>query len=270
MCRLLAVVSSEATDFRFGLRDAPRSLAALSPQHPDGWGIAVHGHHGWELHKHAACAHTDSRFDDLAATARGVLLVAHVRKRTVGPIGIANTHPFLRGSWVFAHNGTIEDLAYLEARTSPERRAEIVGQTDSELLLAWLLTVIDAAGPTTEARDRALAVAMYEATASPKLGAANFLLCDGTTMWAHRFGRTLFWLERGTGDRVVPSRRSEETQAIVDTPWSARRRALLIASEAMTHEPWNELPERSLVRVEGGSEPSLTFLLGGEGVHSVR
>src|SRR6187431_1367309 len=98
MCRLLGVVSSEATDFRFSLNEAPRCLARLSPDHPHGWGIAVHAEkHGWDLHKHAACAGEDERFGAIAADARGEVLIAHVRKRTVGPIGIENTHPFRSG-----------------------------------------------------------------------------------------------------------------------------------------------------------------------------
>src|SRR5688572_3599416 len=104
MCRLLGVVSTEATDYAFSLRHAARSLASLSRHHPDGWGLAVHARgRGWDVHRHPACAGDDPRFDAIAAQARGEVLVAHIRKRTVGPLGTDNTHPFSSGSWVFAH-----------------------------------------------------------------------------------------------------------------------------------------------------------------------
>jgi predicted glutamine amidotransferase len=259
MCRLLVAVSSEATDYRFSLRQAPRSLAALSREHPDGWGIAVHNdERGWELSKHPACAGDDDRFAGAAAAAHGKILVAHVRKRTVGPVGPLNTHPFQRGRWVFAHNGTILDTAWLEEQTSAERRGEVEGETDSERFFAFLLTVIDRAEPGRV--DAAIGAAMSSAIARPGFGAVNFVLADGAVLYAHRHGRTLHLLERGRGDRVRSSRTSIETGAVVDTPWSARRTAILIASEHMTDEPWQEIAEGSLIRVDCGAIPTWRVL----------
>ena len=255
MCRLLAVVSSEATDYRFSLRHAPRSLAALSREHPDGWGLAVHNdERGWELSKHPACAGQDERYDDAAAAAHGKILIAHVRKRTIGPVGVLNTHPFRRGRWVFAHNGTIPDTSWLEDRTSDERRREIEGETDSERLFAFLLSAIDRARPGEA--DAILADEIGAAIARPGFGAANFILSDGNVLYAHRHGRTLHLLERGRGDRVRSSRESMETGAVVETPWSARRVAVLMASEHMTDEPWQAVEEGSLLRVDAGAFPT--------------
>jgi predicted glutamine amidotransferase len=65
MCRLLGIVSSEPTEFRLILQEAPRSLAALSHEHRDGWGIAIFESKSsqatapecdWRLHKAIACA----------------------------------------------------------------------------------------------------------------------------------------------------------------------------------------------------------------------
>ncbi|QUS47087.1 hypothetical protein [Salmonella enterica] len=41
MCRLLGIVASELTEFGLVLTEAPRCLATLSREHPDGWGIAT-------------------------------------------------------------------------------------------------------------------------------------------------------------------------------------------------------------------------------------
>src|SRR5687767_14363715 len=142
MCRLLGIVSSEPTEFRIVLKEAPRSMAALSRDHPDGWGLAVYEEQraiGWRLHKGTLCASEDDEFHKLAVGSRGEMLVAHIRQRTVGVTSLENTHPFHNGRWVFAHNGTIKDQDFLRVRISSARREEIRGQTDSELLFAYLL-----------------------------------------------------------------------------------------------------------------------------------
>lgn len=261
MCRLLGVVAGETTDFCFALHQAPRSLASLSKEHPHGWGVAVYEPAaGWSVQKRPVAAHEDSAFHDLAACSRGALLLAHVRYRTVGDTRVENTHPFRRGRWVFAHNGTIQDTAYLRANASPERLAEVTGDTDSELFFAFLLSRMDGAGladvPASAATDALLRRTMTELVARPQFGACNFLLSDGETLYAHRFGRTLFLLDRRPGDPVRTSRVSLETGAVLETPWTARRRAVLVASEHLSDEPWQGVEEGTLLRVDGGREPA--------------
>jgi glutamine amidotransferase len=238
MCRLLGVTSSEPTDFQSALRDGPRSLAALSREHPDGWGIAVYdaGASRWGVDKGVLCAGDDERFHRLAAGSRGDVLVSHVRKKTIGAMSLENTHPFQRDRWVFAHNGTVADLEWLRSRSSSPRLAQIAGETDSELLFAWLLTCLDAEGlahaPACERADRALARATREAREQPGLGAVTFLLSDGHTTYAHRFGRSMFLLERRSPD------------------------AVLVASERLTaEEDWETVEEGALVRVERRPTP---------------
>lgn len=260
MCRLIGVVASERTDFRFSLQDAPKSLAALSREHPHGWGIAIHSRDvGWKLQKRAVCAYDDAHFKEAAGESRGEVLLSHIRQKTVGPTRLENTHPFQQGPWVFAHNGTIENVAYLRANISPARRAEITGDTDSELFFAYLLTRLDAANLTERAAaaltDSAITRAMRDALSQTSFGACNFLLSNGETLYAHRFGRTLFALERSPGDEVVPERASAETGAVLTTRWTTKRRAVLLASEAMTDEPWREIEEGTLLRVDRLPQP---------------
>jgi predicted glutamine amidotransferase len=260
MCRLLAIAANEPTDFKIVLREAPRSLAALSREHRDGWGIAVFDVRSsqWQIDKGAACASEDERFHRLAVGSRGELLVSHVRQKTIGETSLANTHPFERGRWVFAHNGTIKDVAWLRARASPERGAEIYGETDSELLFAWILTRLDEAGLTSQPASRETDVAIGAASRAAReregFGAFNFLLSDGTTTYAHRFGRSMFLLERHPED-AVRTRRTARDGTIVETPWSPGRTAIFVASERITDEPWQHVEEGVLLRVERAPVP---------------
>ena len=243
MCRLLGVVSSEPTDYRFSLREAARSLQRLSEEHPHGWGLAVSTRErGWEHHRHLAPAHESERFRGLADVLRGEMLIAHVRKATVGGVSCENTHPFRQGAWVFAHNGTIGAVEELRSRASRERLAEIEGQTDSEVLFAFLLTALDVPG-----RDREAALARACSTLRrPEVGTSNFLLSDGATLYAHRSGRTLFTLLRG----------HQEAPPLAAADVLRRRRvAVLIASEPMTDEPWRGVEEGALLAIDAGASP---------------
>lgn len=234
MCRLLGVVSAEDIDHSLLLLHSERSLAMLSVEHPHGWGIALHESDvGWIVRRGVARAGDDPQFHEVATTARSRMLVAHVRRRTVGALSLANTHPFRRGCWVFAHNGTIPEVHALTHRVSERRRREIEGETDSELLFALLLTAIDQAGATEGVQharpgavDTALADAMAAVTA--RSGAATFLCSDGDVLYAFRHGRTLHILETAVRGTV----------------------AVLVASEQLTDEPWRAVAEATLVRVD--------------------
>jgi glutamine amidotransferase len=217
MCRMFGMVADRPIPSRDLLHDAPRSLRALSREHPDGWGIAVHDG-AWTVERGTRCAHACERFAAVGDRAARIV-IAHVRKRTVGPVSLVNTHPFRHGDLVFAHNGTLGDAHALAARTAPEHLAEIEGDTDSERLFALVRTQIAAAGDIS----RGVAAAVRALHALPAPGSANFLLSCGERLYAHRLGRSLFMLERSG--------------------------ATLVASEPLTDEPWREVPEGALVEL---------------------
>ncbi len=215
------------------LRDAPRSLKALARVHKDGWGVAIREAADWVIHRSVESAEICPRYDQLVDAIRSPLVIAHVRQRTRGEVKLANTHPFRRGQLVFGHNGTVQTLEPLVARTSAARRAEIEGETDSEQLFAFLATHVDDAADL----ESGITAAVRELHALGDLGSTSFLLSNGSQIFAHRLGRSL--------DVLV---RTGETPAIV------------VASEPLTDEAWTQLPERSLSVLEG-STPQLRQLI---------
>ena len=267
MCRLLGIVASEPTGFGLGLTGAPRCLATLSREHRDGWGIAIHdASTTWNLQRGIVPAGDDSRFHELATKSRGRLLVAHIRQKTVGPTRLENTHPFVESGWAFAHNGTIKVTEPLRAGASPARLAAVLGETDSELFFAYVLTRLDEAGLThlgdeaSRARATVLLQDVMTDLRAQKIGAFNFLLSDGITTFAHRFGRSLYVLERSPTDPVRKQRDVGDGATLV-TRWTARRQAILIASESTTDEPWAEVADGTLLRIERLPTP---FIVGAE------
>lgn len=265
MCRLVGIVASELTEFALCLKEAPRSLATLSREHPDGWGIAIHEGQrevSWALHKGIQRADLDHRFHEVAGRSRGRVLVSHIRQKTVGPTSIENTHPFERDGWIFAHNGTVKQQTYLRERISASRTAQITGDTDSEALFSFFLTRLDAAKSTVArcptSRDHATAI-LAGAAAELRhhdVGAFNFVMSDGETTFVHRYGRSLFMLERRPGDPVRERRELCPDTTLV-TKWTPRRHAILVASERITDEPWEEIREGSFLRIDRDPQPTV-------------
>ncbi len=231
MCRLLGIVADVPQGFQRCLRDAPRSLAVLGRDHTDGWGIAVYETRvGWNVKKHTAGASADPEFDATVADAAGTLLVAHVRKRTVGEVSFVNTHPFRRGDWVFAHNGTIDQATALQAGIASTGVMPI-GNTDSELLFAFLMARLASHPAALSSRimtDMVLARAVADLANMPSLGTATFVLSDGVSLYAYRHGCPMYLLERRAQGRLE---------------------AILVASEAITAEAWTAVPERTLLAI---------------------
>jgi glutamine amidotransferase len=232
---MLGIVAARPIALRALLRDVPRSLAALSREHPHGWGIASSDQSGWSLHKNDSCAASCASYDRLATTVTSSLAIAHVRQKTVGGTSLTNTHPFRRGRFVLAHNGTVSDVEALVRRCSARRLAEIEGETDSERLFAFVASRVD---ESTDV-ETGVAQAVRELHRVRNVGAVSFLFSDGEHLFAHRWGRTLYLLLR--------SPEGEKT--------ARRARSVTIASEKLTDEPWQEVAEGALLAIGVGERP---------------
>lgn len=116
-----------------------------------------------------------------------------------------------------------------------------------------------AEGAANVETDRAIGSAARAAREREGFGAFNFVLSDGTTTYAHRFGRSMFLLERGPADAVV-SRRASRDGTVLETPWSARRTAIFIASEHITDEPWQSVQDGALLRIDRSPAPHCRLL----------
>src|SRR5688500_1353863 len=122
MCRMLGLVAARPASARDLLHDAPSSLRVLSHEHADGWGAAFRIDGDWRIERSTSCAARCTTYERLAAIEARVV-VAHIRKATVGDLALANTHPFRRGDFVFAHNGTVHAIDVIASRTSREQLA---------------------------------------------------------------------------------------------------------------------------------------------------
>ena len=240
MCRLFAQHASPEHDHTEPLCEAPNALREQSLRHPHGWGIGWYDADGVQVRRGVMPAHADEAFCDAAREARSRIVLAHVRDASVGAVIEENTHPFVYGRWLFAHNGTVARFrqqdrvrARLEAEIHPVFRAAMAGETDSERCFFLFLTRLTGRLPAgcqadVERVRRALAeaVAIVSRIADGRSrptgdrSSLNLLVTNGSLIAVCRHGRPLYIAAPGPGG-------SE----------------LAVASEPIGGRDWAELPE---------------------------
>ena len=141
MCRLYGFQATEPTRLECSLVRAQNALMAQSVMdregltHGHGWGVAEHPDGLPFVEKQAWAAYHGEHFKKTAARLYSRMAVAHVRRATVGAPGLENTHPFVHGVWLFAHNGTVPNFEQVRSSLLPGldelHRSEIRGPARS-------------------------------------------------------------------------------------------------------------------------------------------
>lgn len=150
------------------------------PGHKDGWGIvSFRGGMPYYIQRSAEPAFKDPAFDSSVREVSKLeppnILIAHVRALSQGVASIPNTHPFIMGGLVLAHNGTMMDF-------TPRTRHKPVGETDSELLMALLADRMEDEGSLR----RAVTSLVKEDISKNKFSAAILLISDGQKLYGYR------------------------------------------------------------------------------------
>lgn len=224
--------------------------------HRDGWGIAFFEGRGVRvfLDPQPSC---ESPVAELVRhyPIRSLNVIAHIRKATQGPVGLENTHPFMRELWgrywIFAHNGNLTDYA-------PELDGSVlpVGQTDSELVFCALLQALRQRFPGGAPARSALRDALddFAALVRPH-GPFNFLLSNGDCLFAHR-STELHYLVR-QAPFAVAHLKDQDVAVDFNEVTSPDDRVVLVATLPLTdNETWTPLPVgRVALFVDGAYQP---------------
>jgi predicted glutamine amidotransferase len=259
MCRLYGLQANERTKIECSLVRAQNALMEQSKgdreglTHGHGWGVASHPDGVPFVEKQAWAAYHGEHFQKIAKRIYSKSVIAHVRRATVGSPGIENTHPFVHGVWLFAHNGTVPNFDQVRDRmleeTDPLHRTEIHGSTDSEHLFRFLMSLWEhnPERPLIETLRIGLERVIdwcREIDPNKKIG-LNVIWTDGERMVGSRLNRTLWYLER---DGVVRCEICGKTH--VHHSAKEHYRAVEIASEPITHERWLQVPNGTVFSVD--------------------
>lgn len=277
MCRFFAVYANRPVSVERLLVGGPGSLAEQSRRdaqhesHLDGWGLGYYERDTPHVVRRPKAAHDDPEFLAAAPRVRSHLVLAHIRQASVGGPCEANTHPFHHGCWLFAHNGTVTGFdqasLYLKREVAGRLLDRMQGQTDSELVLYWLLSRFERAGFSLELpasdlgelveilADSIRRLDAHSAEFSDEPAKLNFLLTDGRHLVASRWRHTLQWLDReAAGDALAPH------PITPGPPERAALAAVVVASEPICAGAWQEVPDRSILTVDGSIHAQLHLL----------
>ena len=251
MCQLLGMNCNVPTDICFSFRGFS-ARGGGTDVHGDGFGIAFFEGRGCRVFLDPEPAR-DSRVAELirCTPIHSTNVVAHVRKATHGPVGLANCHPFQRElwgrHWVFAHNGNLD--------LPPSRPAfyRPVGDTDSETAFCALLDDLRARFPEEKPPLGDLLSVLSERTRQlAARGPFNYLLSDGEHLFAHA-STALFHIVRCAP--FGPAHLVDEDLAVdfaaLTTP---RDRVAVIATAPLTdNEEWTRLENGSVTVFHDGA-----------------
>lgn len=213
MCRHFAYVGP-STSLRQLLLEPDHGLLTQSwaPRHQqfgtvnaDGFGV------GWYApgdpvparYRRAVPIWADRSFADVARVTFSSGVLAAVRSATEGMAPDESAAaPYAEGRWLFSHNGRVDGwpqvLEGLAAGLPASRLLSMEASVDSALLWALVLERLEAG----EDPAAALASVVNGVSAVAK-GRLNFLLTDGTRIFATTAGDTLFWHSSPRGTAVA-------------------------------------------------------------------
>ncbi len=241
MCRLFASRSTAPIHVDRLLLDSKASLCTLSQEHRHGWGIGQYRAGAPELHRNTLPAYEDPEFAKVARAAESDLILAHIRRRSVGEYSVEDNHPFRHGRYLFAHNGTVQRFeqhkSAIEALIDPELLPLLRGSTDSERLFLVFLTRLKSRAAFDAPTLDDLAAALAQTTAAvdkldPGPGQQHlltFLVTDGEHLIGIRHGEKELYLSRAEATSGSPAH-------------------LFLASEPLsTEDRWELVPDGQIL-----------------------
>lgn len=250
MCELLGMECNVPTDIVFSFTALAVRGGKTGP-HADGWGLALYEGRTARVFLDPAPAANSALAQFVREhPIKTLLAIAHVRRKTRGPISLANTHPFVRELWgrhfVFAHNGTVKNTSRLKlGRFTP------IGKTDSELAFCALLGALqhEFRSPPS-ARELGDAVAHHSRLIGRE-GTFNFLLGDGQQLFA-RCSTKLHYIVR-KAPFATATLADEDVFVDFATVTSPADRVAVVATQPLTRdEAWTAGEPGTLWVFRGG------------------
>lgn len=227
MCELLGINSEEKIE----CNEILQTFFSHGVDNPDGWGLATFYGNAVSLEKEPTSS-LDSVYlknrltDDIVED----VLIAHIRKASIGSLEYKNSHPFaLRDHfgrlWTLAHNGTFFEGAILEPYVKLQK-----GRTDSERVLYYLVDRVNVGQKekgrelSEEERFSIVDEVIHRITPNNKV---NLLIYDGDLFYVHTNHKDSLHL-------------------------CQKDKTLLVSTKPLNEDRWEKVPLNTLLAYRGG------------------
>lgn len=197
MCELFGFTSAASREISQELK----SFFGHSPQHPDGWGLAVFDSSNANIEKEPVPAFESVYLSHrISVPISAKLALAHIRKASVGNIRYGNTHPFagrdaFGKKWVLTHNGT------LFSEPEKERYEQFqAGTTDSERILARFLEIIGSKSEEPTVSDCVEILNRLMDKLSVGNNKINMMISDGVHLFVYANHAEKLWMREHTDE----------------------------------------------------------------------
>lgn len=268
MCRLFGLMAAAPVGLEISMVDAPAQCRALGQLNPDGWGLGFFEDGAPRMLKQVLPAQGELTREQAQGRAEARLFLAHVRRSSRAPRALGHCHPFTHDGWLFAHNGALFPLLEKWVR-SRVGAVNYEGHTDSEAIFRWILQNVEKAARP----DEGIRAAVEPLVADGQFSSLNFLLAGPGVLYAFRYAvrsagyYSLYYLHRPPGSEMEAT--SRDVFSRLRTGGLARHRAVLVASEALTPEPWRALGMGELLCVRESLETAIISVVpAGEAGHA--
>ena len=251
------------------ISDDAKTLDKKMKVESDGWGIGFFEGKAPFILKKAVSVSEDERFKNIVEAVSSKLVIAHIRKASVGEKKESNTHPFRFGTWLFAHMGTVADFRKIKPRLKKNlpvsHRKKIKGTPDSEYCFYLFLHYLRRAGslmkgniPVSKAesaiKQTVRTIREFNRNLkSTEDSTLNFLITNGQYLLASRVGLPLYYIIR---DEPVPKTVEQPEDDFNEKtklhPLQGGGKSIIVAGEKITDEQgWTELEDLSLISITG-------------------
>lgn len=250
MCRLFGYVTESPCAVADLLgEEGLEAFTSLTAVHSDGWGMAWQTPEGTRTTSSPHSADVDDDYRKLVAEPLSNAGFVHLRWATGGlEVRPENTHPFLTDDAAFAHNGHIHPIGELEELLTPESKARLRGDTDSERYFHFVHQCVEEYGDEAEGVTHALATLVKK---FPRCS-LNALMLTSTHMFAIHINsradsplRALREMFDDEGD--IPPRHMTEYFAM---DYRETEHGLEIVSSGLGQPGWTPVPADTAVMVD--------------------
>lgn len=263
MCELFGLCSNKDVSISFSWH----GFVKRGRKHRDGWGVAWYvpkfyrGKYigmGVALVKEPRPSVSSPVAKLLEHGIRSNIVISHVRLATSGEPSYVNTHPFVRllngVEWVFAHNGSVEGVKSIKLTYYHP-----AGETDSEHAFCYIMDNLVGI-EEAELFENILSIVNDVSD----YGSFNFLMSNGTYLFAHTNDGRLYYLLRHPPHRGYARLIDDEDFRIhLGEMKSDDEFATLIATKPLTDENWIQMDLEKLYVFRDGD---LVLKVGYEGM----